>query len=312
MFAARSFCAAAPFEMGCFGSKEATPEEKQAICKQMAREMMCCCLEPALTNGDRIVVSLPEDFQVMKNASAALKKMAADARASPAAGAAPAAPEQAIGGMMGMIGKVANLVQNTATVVCDQVGQGVAATFEASAVVLDNAIDGVEKPMSRIGQDLIAAKKAEITRLVSEFIVKSQVEDAFNLCQGPETAISEYIIGKAVEELGKILLADVGEYIKAHDTIKNWDAAIVKYNEAVEKARQAGLADKLNLKGIQLDINQHICRQVILGLCKQMGLEETKVRQSPVGKAVRSPVIFAKVFQKDLLTYADHKKVTGI
>jgi len=281
----------------------------------MAREMMNVCLGPGLGNADKIVVEMPPDWSSMKRASDKLKQLAADAKAgtpSADAGAEAKTEEASTGGMMGMLQKGLDVAKKVADKVGDAVGEVAAAAFEAPAAVLDNAIASVEKPMSTIGQELISAKKDQIKLIISKFIVTAKVEDSFSLCQGPDTAISDYIIGKSVSELARLILPDVMEYMVAHDTIKGWDSAIGKYNDMLSNT--AGISEKLNVKPIQLDIKQYICEAAIKGLCREMGLEETKVRQSPQGRAVNCPVVFFKVFNKDTeygLMYGDYKKVTG-
>jgi len=213
--------------------------------------------------------------------------------------------------MMGMLNKGLAMAEKAMETVGDAVGQGFAVGFNSAADVLDNAVQGVEKPMSTIGADLITAKRAELIKVLSNHIVSAKVDTAFDLCQGPNTAISEYIIGQASGNLSRQLMTVVGVFIADHDTIKMWDAAIGKYNKAIEAVNAAGMADKLQLKGIQLDIKEYICEQAVLGLCEQMAAEETKVRAAPQGKATRSPAVFFKVFNKDKLMQSDYKTVTS-
>mmetsp|Transcript_36805 Transcript_36805/g.55576 ORF Transcript_36805/g.55576 Transcript_36805/m.55576 type:complete len:292 (+) Transcript_36805:141-1016(+) len=290
--------------MGCIVTKEASEEQRQEICKEAAKEMATLCLEPAASRADKIIVKLPPDFEKMKEVREKLLKLQEDAT-SGKPGEGDNAKSSGGGGIMGMITKGLEKVG-------DAIGDTVAASFGALAEMMEASIKGLEGPMAEIAKDLIAAKKTEILKVLSNAIVSSGVENAEVLCRGEsKTAISEHFVQKSAISLGKQLLPDCGEFIKQHKAIQAWNAAVVAYNKAVEKLKAAGLADKFKLEGIDGDIKQYICEQTVLGLGAQMGDEETKVREDPRGKPVRYPQIFTKVFTKHKLLESDWRQVAG-
>jgi len=179
--------------------------------------------------------------------------------------------------------------------------------LNAAADLLDKTIAGVEEPISTIGQDIVAVKKDDIAKVMSNHIVTSKVDGAVELCKGPENAISDYIVTKASRHVTTQLLLVIDEVLNDHKGIKAWDVAIVQYNQVIESVAALNISHKIVLKPIQLDMKDYICEQTVLAIGKEMGKEEAKIRQSPQGKSSDHPDIFFRVFNGDKLMQKDVK-----
>mmetsp|Transcript_50264 Transcript_50264/g.141294 ORF Transcript_50264/g.141294 Transcript_50264/m.141294 type:complete len:297 (+) Transcript_50264:113-1003(+) len=287
--------------MGCGGSREATPEERQFICTQMAKEMMLLCVHPALEKANTVKLAAPPDFDALKSGAASLRS------AVPAGdGAVEAKGSGESSGLAGMMQSGLKMVSSVAS-------QGAAAVLGTFAGGLDSAVGQVEAPFSQVAAGVVADKKDTIADVLCAHIVEAEVPDASKMCAEGDGAITKHLITAASESMAFQLEPKVAESIQQQPGLKAWNGAIEKYNAAAEKVQalkeSGGLPDLGLMKPIKLDIAKYICEQTMTAIGGLMAAEEAAIRQSPEGKAKYCPDVFVKVFKGQALTSDDYKAV---
>lgn len=320
---------------GVFKPALASPEEREFICNHMAKEMMTVSIPPALVRAKTTIeIKLPPDFDRMKKAIAELRQSSANLKSSggdeqPAAEEQPAQTDATDGGgeqeteqkqsggggFGGMLAAGLSKAKEAAGAVVDKVSSvastGIASGLDAVADLLDDKLAKVEEPMSKIGQNLVENREEQIKKVLSNCIVGTKVENASELCKGPNTALSDFFIAKSATSIARQLEAVVADYIKEHAAIKAWEAAINQYNSAIEKilALHPTISQTLALKGISLNIQEYVCEQTVRGMAVRMGEEEVKIREDPFGKCANHMETFSKVFKQQPLNRNDYKRL---
>jgi len=314
-------------------AKPATPEEKQEICKVMAKDMADMCVEEAMNDPAQMSIKAPPDLDTIREASQSLKDLAEEVKAKVAELTAdgeeePAEPASGgmLGGMMNMLGQAADVVQDGLGVVANLGAKGIAGGLVKMAEGLDATIAGVEEPMTTIGKDIAAAKKTEITDLVKQYIKGGQVPKAEELCMtGDNDAITKSLILAASDDISGKLKDPVEDAIKEHTAIKAWDACIENYNAMCTKLGEMKDSIKAKVESeklddfcpspMEFDIKVYICQQTALEVGRLMGVAEARRRAAPQNMG-SYPDIFLKVFrtdkteERDKLMDFDYKEVT--
>lgn len=328
----------------CSKSKPATQEEMQIICKAAAKEMMTIfCIDDALKDPSQILIQVPPVLEDIRKTRDDLRKTAeelnnkvsddpAEDNAEPAEPPKEEAPTSGLGGFMagamGAISKVKEQVQDLAEQGLEKAvelgSKGSAAALTQLATTLDEAVAKVEEPMQSIAKDVVTAVKPDVEKYLKDFVKEANMGGAVALCQGgEETAISKALVNDQVDDLTAKLRPIVEAQIQKHAGLKAWDTAIDTYNKGIdgmkgilEKAKEFAASKQVELpeintpSPIKLDIEEYICKSIVLELGRLMGEAETKHRAEPdVGGASD---IFIKVFKKEELTHEDYKKAVAV
>lgn len=303
----------------CVSAKPATDEEKQAICKVCAKDMMNLCAVKALESPDKIKVEAPPALDSIRQASAELRKSALEVQAA-AEAEGEAEPEEGgggggFGGMLGgMVGKLMGAASDVVDMFADVTAKGIVKALNGSADLLDKAVDQVKEPMTSIGKDIVTDKKSELTDVLKEFIKAAPVPNAVPLCMGDDPdAISKALITDASAGVSEKLLPIVGDKVKDHSAIKAWSDCIELYTKLAQEVEKLG-RDNVKLPPVDVDIQKYICDQCAGEIGRLMGESEKEIRSSPANKG-SFPDIFEKVFrkpktEKDELLLSDYKEVT--
>lgn len=279
---------------------------------ESAKQMMLLCVPPALEKSEEIKVTPPKELNNLRESAESLRNQANLAREKTQAGDGEG--EEKKGGIMGAITGVVEKGN-------ELFGKGVGAVLDAAAKSLDSAVNTVEEPMTKIGQDIVNAKKGEIKNVFDYVIGQLSLTEegkpdlATELVRGqpphgPEEykaasgSVSRYLVQSSATKLAAQLGPVVQPEIDKHAAVKAWDKAIESYNLASAKLEENKLPA---FAKIELNINEHIINQVIDQLAVLMGKEEAAIRENAVGKSQRCPQTFAAVFSGEKLTEVHFK-----
>jgi len=323
--------------MGCGQSKPATDEEKQAICKSVAKEMLVVfCLEDALKDPSQIQVAAPDFIGKLAEGAAQFRAFAekvAELGGEDEEEAEEEAPaeEPASGGMFGAIGGMFAAAKEGGAAGLLNHAKEQAMKFGTKAAVtalngiadgLEGAVDGVEEPMSHIGQEVCTKDRDIVAQAVKDYVKTADIGNACALCWEKENdAITKTVIGEGQEHFSLKLKEVIAPHMKEFPVVARADAALDNFNKGLEKIQQA--KDMLEKKGmdipdavvpepIDFDLDLYICQQTAAELCRLMAEAEQKHRDAPEDSASDQ---LKKVFKKDFdpevdfLTQSDYKQV---
>jgi len=328
--------------MGCGASvqKECTPEQKAQLCALMGKEMMLLCVGPALSKCDKIKVPAPPEVTRLRKDVAQLREGAADAKQqiTEAGSAAAPAPKEADGSkqgfMSGMLAKGAELAGKASESVAGVVASGAEAALNGMADQLEKAINAVEEPFVKVGQDIVEAKKDKIKAVLDYYIANLPLVGsgaAVILVRGEEPhgpeeyakvtdALTDHLCRKCARNLVAQLMPVCEEAIKEHTVTKRWDQVIENYNSLSAKLAAIDFAKKndLTLKPIELDIKDYIVSQCVEQIAVLMGEKELEIRKAPAqSERTKAPQIFDKVFsgnkmfEDELIKSSEGQKLMG-
>eukprot|EP00429_Kryptoperidinium_foliaceum_P061118 CAMPEP_0176097914 /NCGR_PEP_ID=MMETSP0120_2-20121206/49093_1 /TAXON_ID=160619 /ORGANISM="Kryptoperidinium foliaceum, Strain CCMP 1326" /LENGTH=291 /DNA_ID=CAMNT_0017431919 /DNA_START=78 /DNA_END=953 /DNA_ORIENTATION=- len=285
--------------MGCGGSREATPDEKQFICSQMAKEMMLICVHPAVDSAKTMKIAAPPEFDTLKKGAESLRGV------TQADGAAETAATSS-GGMMGMVQAGLNKVGSIAS-------QGASALLGGVAGTLDTAVSKVELPFTQVAGAVVTEKRDAIADVLCAHMIATKVPDAATMIASGPKSISDHLLTQATPDIAKELLPKVQDSLQSQPGLKAWNSAIETYNSAAEKVQSVqssgGLPNLGLMKPIKLDIAMYTCEQTIRGIGGLIADQEESIRKNPENQKTRAPEVFAKVFKGEVLTVADYKAV---
>lgn len=303
--------------MGCGASsapKECNDEQKSELCKTSGRQMMLLCVPLAMAKADQIKVTPPKELASLRQSADSLRTQAETARTSTQPSSAEAdneQPEEKADKKGGVLGAIGAAVVKGADKANELLGKGVGGALDQAAKALDAAVDTVEKPMTEIGKEIVEAKKDDITKVFQDKIAQVSMDGvALTLVRGAAphgeeqykavsgNALSAHLVEKHGDAIAEAMRSVVQDFIDKKGVVKAWDQVIEKYNFASKKLEERKLAA---FPKIELDINEHILKQVVAQLGELLGKEEKELRANPQDKSP-TPVTFAAVFSGNQLT----------
>jgi len=320
--------------MGCSGSKPATDEERQEICKFVAKDLLLICVDDALKDPDKVKILAPSDsLQKIKEACVNIREAAAKLVEK---GEEEGEEENSSGGMFGgMLGGLLDKAQDLVEEGMDKASElgclGTSKAMNGLASGMEASVAKVETPFSTIGQELITAKKADIIQVLKETIKadSTPVDNAAKLCLDPDqpNAIANNLLSQGDVWKGVVdkLLPISNAAVDKHNAVEAWDNVIISYNKACDqiakmlesmKAKVPALESFEGPSRIELDIKKYICEEAAKEIGRLMGEGEASRRQTPE-RLGQVPDTFLKVFMKeknsegkeDLLSTGDLKSV---
>jgi len=312
--------------MGCGASvpKEASPEQKATMCAVAGKEMMVICTPLALAKSDQIKVKAPPDVEKLRKVVSDLRAAAKDAKNLGTDEKVKEPEKKSGGGMLGgMMQAAADLGAQVVEAGVNAAGNVAAVAIEKSlnmaADQLEKAVNAVEKPFTEVGKEVAGEKKEQMQKVFENYIANLPLQSsgqAIKLVRGedpqndaayravPGSALSDYLCRKSAKNLVQQLLPVCEEAIKKHQITNTWNSVIENFNSLCDTIKNMDFAKKndLELKPIELDINDYIVSQCVEELAKIMGAEETAIRQTGTHKDAKRPMLFSSVFSGAQLT----------
>lgn len=329
--------------MGCGAGAKQPPAElddaqKQKVCNIACKEMCIITASNAIKEGlgGKIVVDPPECIRQFDDNATKLRdggdhiaKLLADA-ADTAGGAVQEAAKKASsgGGMMGKLaGMAAAAADKGAEVAAGGLGAGLKLACNKLADGMNEGVQKIREPFTKVGQEMVTAKETEITKVFIDYINGFDFGGAYNLIRapddhpevknnhttGPQIISYKFTVAMA-QPIAKILLPVVRTFIDEHAVTKYWQAAIEYTNKAIDEIRdmETKLPGDSNFfatygpSPITLDLHTHIVTKVIEQMAKLFGAKEELVRKNPNGQS-RKPRLFGRCFSDEVLNTDDLK-----
>lgn len=314
--------------MLCCGGSRCTKEQQEEIFTIAAKDMLKLCVQGATSKADQLKIDLPPEVAKVKQMAEALRTATGAAKAhlrSDGVGAAGAVQgrldkAKSEGGMLAnlgfeertLLGKAAELVDKAAVVMGGAAGVVAEKGLQHIADGLDQAVLGVEEPLSGAGRNIVQWKQAEVLKVYSNTIdtiklngptclvrgAAPQGPAQFKKCAG--NAISESFRSAAAEQLATNLASIALDVTAKHTAKENWDKMIWQYDQANQLLGKHEATKSLQQGPIEVDFDKYVLTQTISQIGELMGKEEIELRGTPADNKALHPDNFSLCFSNDL------------